>query len=98
MKMIAIIVLVILFAAVMFFFKKGNTTSIKNNQATTTGVVIEVFNRGKLPFCTFKYSVDNITYTKKQELQKQASKHVLNKTFQVLYEKGNPNNAILKFK
>lgn len=93
----SIIFIVIIFSISMFLFKKRNKTKITNNQSTTTGIVVKVFNRGKLPFCKFEYKINETSYFKIQAIPKSYQKEILHQSYQVIYESNNPKNAIIQF-
>lgn len=72
--------------------------AVMENALTTTGKITRSIQRGKLPYCEFTYSVNNIEYRKKQEVPKHLKDKILNKTFTVYYNADNPKQAIIKFK
>lgn len=97
MKFIFVFLFIVAIGVTILMIKSQNSDKIKNNGAQTTGKVIEVFNRGKLPYCKYTYTVEGIKYTKKQNLPKHLVKKVLNKNYTVLYELNNPKNSMLKY-
>ncbi len=97
MKFIFVFLGIVALVISILIIKSNNKAKIDNNGAETKGIVIEVFNRGKLPFCKFQYEVNGKLHTKKQELPKHLVKKVLNNTYTVKYEISNPQNALISF-
>lgn len=98
MKFFFIFIFIAALAIGILILKNKNSAKIKNNGAETTGKVTEIIQRGKLPFCRFTYMVNGVTYKKKQDIPKHLVKKVLNNTYKVKYQIGNPQNSILIFK
>jgi len=98
MKFFFIFILCIASAIIVIAIKNNNTGKLKTNGSTTTGVVTDVFFRGKMPYCKFSYQVDGVDLVKKQFVQKHLVSKILNNTYTVIYQTNNPKNAIIKFK
>ncbi|ANW95287.1 hypothetical protein AXE80_02840 [Wenyingzhuangia fucanilytica] len=90
-----IIVAVVVLA---FVIKLNYKEKVLNDAETTNGKVLREFQRGKLPYCEFTYTVDSVEYHKKQEVPMHLKNKVLDSTYTVYYDIDNPKNAILKFK
>lgn len=97
MKFAFVLFAIITLALSLFLLQKTKSNKIAKNKATTTGKVVKIFYRGKLPFCEYKYQVNGVTYLQKQKISKNNSKKILNNSYTVFYEKGNPKNAFIKF-
>lgn len=85
-------------AIVVIVVKNNNTAKLKTDGSKTTGIVTEVFYRGKLPYCKFSYQVDSVLFIKKQFVQKHLVSKILNNKYTVTYEINNPKNAVISFK
>lgn len=97
MKTAFIVLFVFAICIGILTIKSKNSDKIKDNGAQTPGIVTEIIQRGKLPFCKYTYTVSGVKYTKKQELPKYLVRSALHKEYTVHYEISNPKNAILKF-
>ena len=82
---------------VSFVIKLNYKSTILKNSKTTTGKIIREFQGGKLPYCEFTYSVENISYNKKQEVPLYLKNKVLDSIYTVFYSENNPKKAMLKF-
>ena len=89
--------LVICIIAIVFIVKRNNDKSIMENSATTKGQITKVFQRGKLPYCSFTYSVNNITYNKQQSVPKNLKNKIKGNFYTVYYHVKNPQKSILRF-
>ena len=96
-KIIFPIVIVLIFS-VSVIIKIMNKKHILENAVQTEGTVIEEFDRGKLPYCKYSYSIGNIKYTKTQEVPKQLKNKILNKQFTVTYQADKPKEAFIDLK
>ncbi|MGY5356006.1 hypothetical protein [Wenyingzhuangia sp. IMCC45467] len=96
-KFIFPIAIIIIFA-ISVVVKISNKKHFLENSVETTGKVIEEFQRGKLPYCTYTYSVNSVDYKKDQEVPKQMVNKVKNKEFTVVYQADKPNESYIDLK
>ena len=90
--------IIVCLVIIAFVIKLNYKEKIMENAATTTGKVMNEFQRGKLPYCEFTYTVNDIIYNKKQEVPMHLKNKVTDSIYTVLYDANNPKNAMIKFK
>lgn len=89
---------VILIFAVSVVVKISNKKHFLENSIETTGKVIEEFQKGKLPYCTYTYTVEEVDYTKDQEVPKNLANKVKDREFTVVYQADKPNESYIDLK
>lgn len=89
---------VILVFAVSVFIKISNKKHFLENSMETIGKVTKEFKRGKLPYCTFTYSVNDVDYNKDQEVPKILENKIINQEFTVVYQSDKPKEAYIDLK
>ncbi len=98
MKFLFVFLFIVIVSIALLVIKSKNSDELKKSGKETTGLVVEVFSRGKLPFCKFSYTVHGKQYIKKQDIQKHRVPKILNKTYTVIYEADHPENALILLK
>ena len=98
MKFIFVFLAIVIISIAILVVKSKNSDQLEKSGKETTGFVVEVFSRGKLPFCKFSYTVDGDNYIKKQDIPHHLKNKIIHKTYIVKYDVENPNTAIIKLK
>ena len=89
---------VLVIFAISVVIKISNKKHFLENSVETTGKVIKEFDNGKLPYCTYTYSVDNVDYKKDQEVPKNLKGRVQNNEFTVVYQADKPKESYIDLK
>lgn len=91
-------VAVLVIFAISVVIKISNKKHFLENSVETTGKVIKEFDKSKLPYCTYTYSVDNVDYKKDQEVPKNLKNKVKNLEFKVVYQADKPKESYIDLK